>query len=96
MEQVICCSCYKHHNMTYKELRTENMDWFTKAAISMRLMEWPPWKNVFKCARTVQDANFGGTSSRTIRGAVSKKGRVANFFGVLVSLQGTNLDAQNV
>ena len=87
---------YKHHNMTYKELRTENMDWFTKAAISMRLMEWPPWKNVFKCARTVQDANFGGTSSRTIRGAVSKKGRAANLFGVLVSLQGTNLDAQNV
>ena len=87
---------YKHHNMTYKELRTENMDWFTKATISMRLMEWPPWKNVFKCARTVQDANFGGMSSRTIRGAVSKKGRAANFFGVLVSLQGTNLDAQNV
>ena len=61
---------YKHHNMTYKELRTENMDWFTKATISTRLVEWPPWKNVFKCARTVQDANFGGTSLITIRGAV--------------------------
>ena len=62
----------------------------------MRLVEWPPWKNVFKCARTVQDADFGGTSSRTIRGAVSKKERAANLFGVLVSLQGTSLDAQNV
>ena len=72
------------------------MDWFTKAKISMRLVEWPPWKNVFKCARTIQDADFGGTSSRTIRGAVSKKGRAANLFGVLVSLQGTSLDAQNV
>ena len=70
------------------------MDWFTKAKISMRLVEWPPWKNVFKCARTVQDADFGGTSLMAIRGAVSKKGRAANFFGVLVSLQGTNLEAQ--
>ena len=72
------------------------MDWFTKATISMRLVECPPWKNVFKCARTVQDADFGGTSLMAIRGAVSKKERAANLFGVLVSLQGTSLDVQNV
>ena len=62
----------------------------------MKHSEWPPWMNVFKCARTVQDANFGGTSLITVKGAVSKKGRAANKLGDQVSLQETSLDAQNV
>ena len=71
------------------------MDWFTKAKISMKLTECLPWKNVFKCARIVQNASSGGMSSITTRGVVLKKERAANFFGALDLLQETSPDAQN-
>ena len=71
------------------------MDWFTKAKISMKLTEWLPWMNVFKCARIVQNASSGGMGSITTRGVVLKKERAANLFGALVLSQETSPDAQN-